>query len=367
MKVVQFIIGGHGGAERFYVKLLSALGQFGIEQHAVHNDDRMLTEAVAKAGQPTTIIPFRKGMDRASRQQYRETLAKFRPDVVVHWMNRAARRAEIGPHINVGRMGGFYPVRYYWGCDHLIANTPQIHEDILAQGWPAHAARMISNFGELTPQPPADRAALGVPPGAFMLLALGRFDPWKGFDTLISALQYLPENVILCLAGTGERADLLQAHAVAEGVSARVKFLGWRNDQAALLRACDLCVVPSCHEPLSNVILEAWSQGVPVVATASEGPRWLIDDGDTGLLCELKNPTDLAAKIRKVHDDHALRDTLARNGNAKWVNSFSMNIICQQYVRFFEEISASRRPSAMARFSRLVKGVAQHSRHAPRP
>ena len=204
MKVAQFIIGGFGGAERFYVKLLSALGDYGIDQHAIHNDNAGLTEAVAKSGVPTTVIPFQKGHDRAGRQLYREALDTIKPDVIIHWMNRAARRAVVGPHVNVGRLGGFYPTRYYWKCDHLIANTPQIYDGILAQGWPAAATRMISNFGELTPEPEADRTALGIPPRAFMLLALGRFDPWKCFDVLISAMKYLPENTYLCLAGTGE-------------------------------------------------------------------------------------------------------------------------------------------------------------------
>jgi len=365
MKVAQFIIGTHGGAERFYVKLLSALGDYGVDQHAIHNSDPRLTEAVRASGVPATAISFAKGRDRAGRQQYREALAAIKPDIVVHWMNRAARRAEMGSHINVGRLGGFYPVRYYWRCDHLIANTPQILDDITGQGWPAHAARMLSNFGELAPQPVADRASLGVPEDAFMLLAMGRFDPWKSFDTLISALKHLPEKTMLCLAGAGDRATLFEAHAVREGVSGRVKFLGWRDDQAALLGACDLCVVPSYHEPLGNVILEAWSLRAPVVAAASEGPRWLISHGETGLLCEPRNAADMAAKIREVQDSTALRQRLIEKGHAKWASSFSKEVICKQYAGFFKDVRTESRPSSPVRLSRMLKGLALQSRSRP--
>jgi glycosyltransferase involved in cell wall biosynthesis len=267
MKVAQFIIGSHGGAERFYVKLLTALRDYGVEQHAIHNSDPRLTEAVAEAGVPTTVIDFAKGLDRAGRRHYREALARIKPDVVVHWMNRAARRAELGPHINVGRLGGFYPVRYYWRCDHLIANTPQIYADIISQGWPAHAAQMLSNFGELEPRPAATRASLGVGEDAFLLLAMGRFDPWKCFDVLISAMKHLPPRAVLCLAGDGERMEQFRAHAAGEGVADRIRFLGWRSDQAALLGACDLCVVPSAHEPLAD---RAWRDG----AAVREAERW---------------------------------------------------------------------------------------------
>lgn len=366
MKVVQFIIGSYGGAERFYVKLLSALGNYGVEQHAVHNDHHLLNEAVKAAGVPATVIPFAKGRDRAGRQLYREALAAIKPDIVVHWMNRAARRAEMGTHINVGRLGGFYPVRYYWRCDHLIANTPQIHDDILRQGWPAHAARMLSNFGELTPRPAASRASLGVPEDAFLLLAMGRFDPWKSFDVLISSMKHLPEKAVLCLAGNGAPMEQYKALAAAEGVAERVRFLGWRDDQAALLGACDLCVVSSFHEPLGNVILEAWSLNAPVVAAASEGPRWLIAHGETGLLCEPQNALDLAGKVRQAMDNPDLRRSLAERGHAKWAAHFSKDVICRQYADFFAEIRASGRgPSLPARMTRMIKGLALQYRYRP--
>jgi glycosyltransferase involved in cell wall biosynthesis len=364
MKVVQFMIGSHGGAERFYVKLLMALRDHGLDQHAIHNDHRRFGEDVKAAGVPTTVIPFAKGADREGRRLYREALAAIKPDIVVHWMNRAARRAEMGEHINVGRLGGFYPVRYYWRCDHLIANTPGIHVDIIGQGWPGHAAHMISNFGELTPKPAASRASLGVPDDAFLLLAMGRFDLWKSFDVLISAMKYLPGKTVLCLAGDGAPMPEFKALAAKEGVADRVRFLGWRDDQAALLGACDLCVVPSFHEPLGNVILEAWSLKVPVVAAASEGPSWLIAHGETGLLCERLNAADMAAKIRQAQDSPALLGGIAEGGHAKWAANFSREVICRQYMDFFNEIRANgRSPSMPARMTRMLKGFALQYRH----
>jgi glycosyltransferase involved in cell wall biosynthesis len=366
MKIVQFVIGSHGGAERFYVKLLTALRECGLDQHAIHNDDSGLAAAIATSGVPATAIPFAKGADRAGRRLYREALARIQPDIVVHWMNRAARRAVVGPHINVGRLGGFYPVRYYWRCDHLIANTPQIYDDILGQGWPAHAAHMLSNFGELTTRPAATRAELGVPDDAFLLLAMGRFDPWKCFDVLISAMTYLPPHVVLCLAGDGAPMAAFQAQAAEQGVADRIRFLGWRDDQAALLGACDLLVVPSSHEPLGNVILEAWSLKVPVVAAASEGPSWLIANGETGLLCEPRNPLDLADTIRRAHDDPGLRQSLAERGQAKWGSQFCKDVICRQYIAFFEAIVGTHRaPSMPARVGRMLKGFAMQHRMRP--
>jgi glycosyltransferase involved in cell wall biosynthesis len=225
---------------------------------------------------------------------------------------------------------------------------------------------MLSNFGELTPKPAATRASLGVPDDAFLLLAMGRFDPWKGFDVLIRSMKLLPRKTVLCLAGEGELMPAFQALAAEEGVADRVRFLGWRDDQAAVLGACDLCVVSSSHEPLGNVILEAWSLKVPVVSAASEGPSWLIEHGETGLLCEPRNAGDLAAKITQVQDNPALLASLAAKGHAKWAGGFSKDVICRQYIDFFSEILTNRRsPSMSARMSRMVKGFALQYRWRP--
>ena len=82
-----------------------------------------------------------------------------------------------------------------------------------------------------------------------------------------------------------------------EQVSDRLHLLGWRTDQAALLAAATILVCPSRHEPLGNVVLEAFSASRPVVAAAADGPRELIRHDETGLLVPPDDPAALAAAI----------------------------------------------------------------------
>lgn len=338
MRVVQFIIGSYGGAERFFVRLCSALHTRGVEQLLLINDHPALVADVHAAGLRHEIFaPSRLG---GVVDQYRvaRRCRSFRADVVVAWMNRAARRLPRGRHVNVGRLGGYYPVKNYRRCDYLVANTPGIVVDSVSQGWPADRIRMISNFTDPFGDAEGTAQDFGIKDGVPVLCALGRFDAWKGFDTLIEALAHVGGAVLL-LAGQGEGEANLRALAERFGVSDRVRFLGWLDDRAALLRRADICVVPSRHEPLGNVVLEAWSAGCPVVAAASEGPGWLIEPGQTGMLVPPGDAAALAGALNAALAAPAMTKQWALKGRTRWENEFTEEHICAKYMGFLKEIS----------------------------
>jgi len=340
MRVVQFLIGSYGGAERFFVRLCSALEARGVEQLLLINDHTALVADVRAAHlNYETFVPSRLGgfVDRYRVARY---CREFRADIVIAWMNRAARRLPRGNHVNVGRLGGYYPIKNYQRCDYLIGNTPGIVEKSIAEGWPADRIRMISNFTEAFTDSDGVVEDFGIAPGKPVLCALGRFDPWKGFDTLIQALVRV-KNAVLLLAGQGEGEAGLRALAERCGVSDRIRFLGWLNNRAALFRRADICVVPSHHEPLGNVILEAWSAGCPVIAAASEGPSWLIEPGRTGMLVPPADAVALADAINEALAAPAMRKLWAEEGRTHWEREFTVDQICQSYLAFLREAARS--------------------------
>jgi glycosyltransferase involved in cell wall biosynthesis len=109
------------------------------------------------------------------------------------------------------------------------------------------------------------------PQDAPLAVALGRLHPNKGLDVLIKAAASIPELFVWIAARAG--AQPVGNSGARAGLQRRCDFLGWRSDRAALYKAADLCVYPSREEPFGNVVVEAWSCGVPIVTTAEHQAR----------------------------------------------------------------------------------------------
>lgn len=312
-----------GGAETFYVRIVSALAAAGEEVLAVIRRHPARAAALRAAGVAPIQLRFGGPFDLFTRPRLARVLRSFAPGLVMSWMNRAARFTPEGPWTRVGRLGGYYDLAYWRGFDHLVANTRGIAAWIAAQGWPAERVHHLPNFvPDLAGAEPAPRRDLAVPEGALLILAMGRLHRVKGFDTLIAALARLPRAVAV-IAGEGPERSALETLARRLGVADRVRLLGWRDDQGRLLAAADVFVCPSRHEPLGNVVLEAWSARRPVVACRAAGPEELIEPGRTGLLVPVDDPPALAEAIRELAEDRRLAHSLAEAGRAAWEAGFA--------------------------------------------
>jgi glycosyltransferase involved in cell wall biosynthesis len=106
----------------------------------------------------------------------------------------------------------------------------------------------------------------------------------------------------------------------------------------ALLTAADLFVSASRHEPLGNVVIEAWAQGRPVIATDAAGPATLIEHMESGVLVPVDDATTLGQAIRYVLSDEGVSDRLARGGHAAYQAHFTEALVVRQYMDFFQKI-----------------------------
>ena len=332
---------GDGGAETYFVDLLRALQNAGVGQAAAIRRHAGREAALKAAGIPVRTLPFGGPIDILTRTAAAGYAKVQGAKLCLAWMNRAARHTPKGPWARIGRLGGYYNLKYYAGFDELVANTEDIAEWIVSQGWPAGRVRCIPNFAaEPAEAAPVPRASLDTPEGVPLLLAMGRLHDAKAHDVSLTALAELPD-AWLWIAGAGPAEAKLKAMAQALGVAGRVRFLGWRTDASALYRTADVCVFPSRHEPLGNVVIQAWAHGLPVIAAASQGPLALIETGRDGLLIPIDDAGALASGVRSLLADKALARRLADRGRQRVAAEFSEAAVVGQWKTLFSDYGAA--------------------------
>ncbi len=340
MRVFQAMAGAEfGGAEAFFVRLAIAFAKAGLEQKVAIRINEKRAQILRAGGVDTSEFRFGGRMDVATRMALRKELKAFRPDVVLTWMNRATSMCPPGTYVHVGRLGGYYDLKYYGSCDHLIGNTQDIVDYLVKEGWSEDRAHYLPNFVSGQSQPPVARKEFFTPENANVILALGRLHENKAFDTLMRAVARVPDTY-LWLAGEGPLRSVLEDLAEELGIKPRVRFVGWRDDVPALFSSATLFVCPSRHEPLGNVVIEAWAQGLPVIATDSLGPGTLIDHMENGILVPVDDVLSLANAIRHVFADIPLSERIATAGRDTYERRFTETIVVDRYREFFDTITA---------------------------
>jgi glycosyltransferase involved in cell wall biosynthesis len=185
------------------------------------------------------------------------------------------------------------------------------------------------------------RRRLGLPVDAPVVGGIGRLDPAKGFADLIEAAARLrPEFPDLCVAIAGEgplRAGL-EAEAARLGVADRIRFLGFQPDVQLTLDAVDVFALSSHCEALPYALLEAMATGLPAVGAAVGGVPEVIVPGETGFLVAPRDPPGLAAGLRPLLTDPALRDRMGAAGRERVVRSFHERDMVRRTVGVYREL-----------------------------
>ncbi|MEJ1979357.1 MAG: glycosyltransferase [Acetobacteraceae bacterium] len=324
-----------GGAELFFERLTIAQHLAGDTILPLIRRDPARAARLAESGLAPVELKFGGPLDFVTKPLLRDALRQFAPRVAVAWMNRAAHFTPRGDWVLVGRLGGYYDLDYYRRCDHLVGNTRGIAAYITAQGWAPERVHHLPNFAPDFAGIPPER--LNVPPDAPLVLAMGRLHRNKAFDVLIHALQALP-GVHAIIAGEGPERATLEALARDLGVAGRVHMPGWRDDTGALLAGCDVLACPSRHEPLGNVVVEAFSASRPIVAAAAAGPRELIRPNEDGLLVPIEDSAALATSLGLVLGTPALATRLALAGRARFVAEFAEQSVLARWRAFLATV-----------------------------
>lgn len=345
LRVMQIIAGAqHGGAETFFNDLVGALHRGKLDQLVVSRPNPERRRLFADIGLTNLHeLPFEAPwLDFKTRKGLAKLIASYKPDIVQTWMTRPTllcptpKRAR-HDFVHVGWMGGYYNLDAFQNCHHIVGVTFDIAQSLIKQGLPQQRAHYFRTFAAVQPGPPLNRADYNTPPDVPLLFALGRMHQKKGFDTLLTALKLLPE-AYLWLAGDGPLMAGLQKFAETLGVADRVRFLGWRSDRGSLFATADICIVPSRYEPFGTVVIEAWANRIPLIATMAAGPAATVRHEVDGLLSPIDDVDTIVQAVRRLLKDGHLREKLVANAYVHYLSDFTEGAVVESYLQFYHDI-----------------------------
>ena len=197
--------------------------------------------------------------------------------------------------------------------------------------------------GGLTP--PRAEDALAPPGSAEIVITVGRLEEQKGIVHLLHAASAVlcerPECQFLIVGDGHDRASL-EALAASLGIARSVWFLGSRSDVPRLLKAASVFVLASLWEGMPNALLEAMAAGLPVIATAVEGSREVIQSGENGLLVSAANPVELSQAILKLLSEPDVSARLARSAQLIVANKFAESGVVATYDSLYRRLMSNR-------------------------
>lgn len=177
---------------------------------------------------------------------------------------------------------------------------------------------------------------------------VGHLAPIKGQEEFIRAAAIIcrtRNDVDFIIAGEDKSRDGQNRANIEKltrelALKDRVQLTGWTDEVASLLATLDVFVSPARSEPFGLSIVEAMAAGVPVVATASEGAREIIDADDSGRLVPIGDAQALAKAMVDLLGDVNERARLARNARAIVNAKFTLERMVDRTERLFREVVA---------------------------
>ncbi len=236
-------------------------------------------------------------------------------------------------------------------ADALIGVSKFVAQSLIDGGYSAkktHSAlnAIIPRDWDYGIDPAPVRAELGLAPDDLVLICIARIFRAKGQYELIQALgrlkQELPRLKLLVVGadyplGT-HHTEELRALAAKEGVGENVIFTGTRSDVQRLIAASDMLAMPSFEEPFGLVFAEAMAMKRPVIALDNGGAPEVVDQAKSGLLSPHGDVAALAANIRRLALDPALRREMGEYGRAQVETRFVPERLAADVARVYAEL-----------------------------
>jgi len=346
-----------GGTERQSILLANAFAAAGHETTLLtFRPNGALADTVAANVTHRVLQPIDTGLDWLAPQLYRG-IATTAPDVIL-CMGRMANcyagglqeRFPTTTVVATMRTGKKLPRLFRRSLGivrHVVANSHEARANLIAQYYLAPERVSVIHNSLVFPPAPASgvreelRTTHGAIKTTIVLLCVAMFRPEKNQRELIEIACGLPADCDwqLWLAGDGTTQSQCEKFVRGKPFADRVKFLGWHRNPAPLYAAADIAVHASSSEALSNFLIEAQSQGLPVVAYEAQGISECFVPGDTGFAIKRDDRGAFRAKVVQLACAKAADKTaLAQRARDFALSSFDHTRQVARYLELFKQL-----------------------------
>ena len=227
-------------------------------------------------------------------------------------------------------------------------------------GVPERTIALVPNAVEPSIRPISDeqgralRQALGIPAQAPVILGVFRLSEEKRPELFVDVCAGVIErrpDVRALIVGIGPMADAIGSLIHARGLDGRVRLLGRRTDVDALMKISTLLLLTSEFEGMPNVLLEAQSEGLPVVASNVGGVGDCVADGRSGFLVPAGSRDEFVARCLQLIGDKDAAATMGQSGKDH-MRTFSKESLAQRFVALAGDGAQEATLSALAQRAR---------------
>tara|TARA_B100000513_G_C11899166_1_gene184860 strand:+ start:275 stop:1363 length:1089 start_codon:yes stop_codon:yes gene_type:complete len=280
----------------------------------------------------------------------RATVIKINPDVILSfgefWNNLVllslfklkypvyiSDRSQ--PNKNLGKLQNFLRDKLYPNAAGYIAQTEKAKEIACHNKWNkniiviGNPIKLISNLKLQTKEN--------------IILTVGRLIPTKHIDQLIDIFRntYNSKWKLIIIGGNAKKNMLLEEYKELVkklGLHEKIKLIGASQNVADYYKKAKIFAFTSSSEGFPNVIGEAMSYGLPVIAyDCIAGPSDLITDRETGFLIKQRNQKEYENKLKILMQDADLRNILSKNSLEK-IKDFDANVTADKFFNFINNI-----------------------------